>query len=95
MSLRVGIQRPILVPHTGFQEKRKHVSRAQIPRAARYLQRLVNDVAEMGWSAPAKVQAGYACRSGQGFDLSIKLPSREILVAIRELGERRHPASWR
>ncbi len=41
-------------PHpavTAFQEEREHVSRAQIPRAARYLQGLVNAVAEMGWSA--------------------------------------------
>jgi hypothetical protein len=50
---------------TAFQEKRDHVSRAQIPRAARYLQGLVNAVAEMGWSASAKVQAGYAGRSEQ------------------------------
>ena len=42
---------------TAFQEKRQYVSRLQIPRAARYLQGLVNAVAEMGWSAPAKVQA--------------------------------------
>jgi hypothetical protein len=43
-------------PHpavTAFQEKREHVSRAQIPRASRYLQGLANAVAEMGWSAPA------------------------------------------
>jgi hypothetical protein len=81
-------------PHlavTAFQEKREHVSRAQIPRAARYLQGLVNAAAEMGWSAPVKVQAGYAGRSEQGPDLSIKLPSREILVAIRELDERGRP----
>ncbi|MDX6390409.1 MAG: hypothetical protein QOJ73_1472 [Streptosporangiaceae bacterium] len=81
-------------PHaavSAFQEKREHVSRAQIPRAARYLQGLVNAAAEMGWSAPAKVQVGYAGRSEQGPDLSIKLPSREILVAIRELDERGRP----
>ena len=56
-------------PHpavTAFQVKREHVSRAQIPRAARYLQGLVNAVAEMGWSAPAKVQAGYAGRGEPG-----------------------------
>jgi hypothetical protein len=81
-------------PHpavTVFQEKRKHVSRAQIPRAARYLQGLVNAVAEMGWSASAKLQAGHAGRGESGPDLSIKLPSREILVAIRELDERGRP----
>jgi hypothetical protein len=45
----------------------------------------------MGWSIPAKVQAGYAGRGESGPDLSIKLPSREILVAVRELDERGHP----
>jgi hypothetical protein len=45
----------------------------------------------MGWSAPAKVQVGYARRSEQGPDLAIKLPSCEILVAIRELDERGRP----
>jgi hypothetical protein len=81
-------------PHpavTAFQEKREHVSKAQIPRAARYLKRLVNAVAEMGWSAPAKVQAGYAGRGELGPDLSIKLPSREILVTVRELDEHGRP----
>lgn len=53
----------------------------------------MNAVAEMGWSAPAKIQADYAGRSEQGPDLSIKLPSREILVAIRELDERGRPGS--
>ena len=56
-------------PHpavTAFQVKREHVSRAQIPRDARYLQGLVNAVAEMGWSAPAKIQAGYAGRGEPG-----------------------------
>ena len=62
-----------------------------IPRAARYLQGLVNAVAEMGWSAPAKVQAGYAGRGEPGPDLPIKLPSREFQVAIRELDERGRP----
>lgn len=61
------------------------------PRAARYLQGLVNAVAEMGWSAPAKVQVGYAGRGEPGPDLSIKLPSREFQVAIRELDERGRP----
>ena len=73
---------------TAFQERRESVSRAQIPRAARYLQGLVNAVAEMGWSVPAKVQTAYAGRGEPGPDLSIRLPSREILVTIRELDER-------
>lgn len=56
-----------------------------------YLQGLVNAVAEMGWSVPAKVQVGYAGRGEPGPDLSIKLPSCEILVAVRELDERGRP----
>lgn len=81
-------------PHpavTALQEKRQHVSRPQIPRAARYLRGLVTAVAEMGWSAPAKVQGGYAGRGEPGPDLSIKLPSGEFQVAIRELDERGRP----
>ena len=88
------IPRQLRGPHpavAAFQEKREHVSRAQIPRAARYLQGLVNAVTEMGWSAPAKVQASYAGRGESRPDLSIKLPSREILVTVRELGERGRP----
>ena len=77
-------------PHpavTAFQERRERVSRAQIPRAARYLQGLVNAVTEMGWSTPAKVQASYASRGESGPDMSIKLPSAEFLVSVRELDE--------
>jgi hypothetical protein len=51
----------------------------------------VNAVAEMGWSAPAKIQAGYAGRGEPGPDLSLKLPSREFQVAIRELDEPGRP----
>jgi len=51
----------------------------------------VNAVAEMCWSVPAKVQVGYAGRGEPGPDLSIKLPSCEILVAVREPDERGRP----
>jgi hypothetical protein len=77
-------------PHpavTASQERRERVSRAQIPRVARYLQGLVNAVVEMGWSVPAKVEASYANRGESGPDLSIKLPSGEFLVSVRELDE--------
>lgn len=89
-----NVPRQLRGPHpavTAFQEKREHVSRAQIPRTARYLQGLVNAAAEMGWSAPAKVQASYAGRGEPRPDLSIKLPSREILITVRELDERGRP----
>lgn len=51
----------------------------------------MNAVTEMGWSAPTKVQASYAGRGEPRPDLSVKLPSREILVTVRELGERGRP----
>lgn len=81
-------------PHpavTAFLEKRQHVSRAQIPRASRYLQGLANAVTEMGWSAPAKGQAGYTGRGEPRPDLSIRLSSREFRVTVRELDERGRP----
>ncbi len=64
-------------PHpavTAFQDKRQHVSRPQIPLAARYLQGLVNAATEMGWLAPAKAPDSYMGRGGPGPDLSIRLP---------------------
>jgi hypothetical protein len=85
------VSRQLRRPHpavTSFQEKRERVSRAQIARATRYLQGLVDAAAKLGWSTPAKVQAGYAGRGESGPDLSIRLPSREILVSVRELDER-------
>lgn len=53
--------------------------------------RLVNAAAEMGWSAPAKIQASYAGHGEPPPDLSIRLPSREILITVRELDERGRP----
>jgi hypothetical protein len=50
-----------------------------------------NALAETSWTVPAKVQTGYAGRGEPGPDLSIKLPSREILAAVRELDERGRP----
>ncbi|HET6186028.1 MAG TPA: hypothetical protein VFE59_03405 [Trebonia sp.] len=85
------VPRQLRRPHpavTSFQEKRERVSPAQIPRTARYLQGLVDAAAELGWSASAKVQAIYAGRGEPGPGLSIRLPSREILVTVRELDER-------
>ncbi len=81
-------------PHpavTAFLEKRQHVSRPQIPRAARYLQGLVNAATKMGWSASAKAPSGYESRGEPGPDLSIRLPSCEVRVTVRELDERGRP----
>jgi hypothetical protein len=76
---------------TAFQDKRQHVSRPQIPRAARYLQGLINAAAKMGWSAPAKAPDGYTGRGEPSSDLSIRLPSSEVRVTVRELDERGRP----
>jgi hypothetical protein len=76
---------------TAFQDKRQHVSLLQIPRAARYLQGLVNAATEMGWSAPAKEPDGYTGRGEPGPDLLIRLPSCEVRVTVRELDERGRP----
>ena len=81
-------------PHpavTAFQNKRQHVSRPQIPRAARYLQGLIDAATEMGWSAPAKAPDGYAGHGEPSPDLSIRLPSCEVRVTVRELDERGRP----
>lgn len=88
------VPRQLRSPHpavTAFQENREHVSRGQIPRAARYLQGLVNAVTEMGWRSPAKPHPGYAGRREPRSDLSIKVSSREFQVTIRELDERGRP----
>jgi hypothetical protein len=81
-------------PHpavTAFQGKRQNVSRPQMPRAARYLQGLVNAATEMGWSAPARVPDGYTGRGEPSPDLLIRIPSREVRVSLRELDERGRP----
>jgi hypothetical protein len=78
-------------PHpsvTTFQDKRLHVSRTQIPRAARYLQGLILAANEMGWKVPTKTPAGYGGCGEASPDLSIRLPSREVTVTVRELDER-------
>jgi hypothetical protein len=59
-------------------------------RAARYLQGLVLAAGEMGWTVSSKTPAG----AGQGQvspDLSMRLPSREVTVTIRELDKRGRP----
>jgi hypothetical protein len=64
------------------------VSKAQIGRAARFLQGLVSAVTEAGWKVAAKAPNVSTGRGGSGPDLSLRLPSRELVVTIRERDQR-------
>lgn len=74
-----------------FQDRRQYVSRPQIPRAARYLQGLVLAADQMGWAVPPKTPTGYGGRGEASPDLSVRLPSCEVTVTIRELDQRGRP----
>ncbi|MET8424850.1 hypothetical protein [Nocardia sp. NPDC004860] len=85
------IPQQIRDPHpavTAFRDKRAYVSKPQIARAARLLQAIVAAAVEMGWKAPAKAASAYTARGEAGADLSLGLPSREVVVTVRELDER-------
>jgi hypothetical protein len=90
------VPRQLRSPHprvTAFTQKRQHVSRPQIGRAARFLQGLVLAAAEMGWKVPAKTPAGYGGRDETSPDLAVRLPSCEVTVTICELDQRGRPGS--
>lgn len=68
-----------------FQNKKALVSKAEMGRAARFLQALISAVTEVGWKIPTK-PGQRARRSGEHVhDLWLRLPSRELVVTIREL----------
>jgi hypothetical protein len=88
----VVVPRQLRSPHaavTTFLDKRKNVSKASIPRAARILQALVTAAEGKGWTVkaykPPYVEPG---RDGDAFDLTILTSRRECAVGIRELDER-------
>jgi hypothetical protein len=88
------VPRQLRSPHpcvATFQDKRQYVSRPQIARAARYLQGIILAANEMGWKVPAKAPAGYGGRGEVSPDLSIRLPSSQVTVTIRELDQRGRP----
>lgn len=57
-------------------------------RAARILQAIVNAAVEIGWKVSAKTPHAHNESREVRPDIAIKLPSREILVTIRELDQR-------
>lgn len=83
-----SVPRQLRDPHPAvveFQNKKALVSKDQIGRAARFLQALVSAAIEVGWKAPAKVPNMSRGRGDPGPDLALRLPSRELVVTIREL----------
>lgn len=89
-----AVPRQLRSPHpcvTAFQGKREYVSRAQLGRAARYLQGLVAAAGEMGWKVPSKAPAGYGRPHEVTPDLAVRLPSAEFAVTVRELDQRGRP----
>jgi hypothetical protein len=85
------VPRQLRKPHpavTAFQSKKALVSKTEIGRAARLLQAFVSAVSDVGWKIPLKVQH-MSRGSGEPIpDLWFGLPSRELVLTIRELDER-------
>ena len=85
------VSRQLRDPHPAvveFQSKNALVSKAQVGRAARFVQALVSAATEVGWKVPPKVRNMSRGRGEPVPDLSLRLPSRELVVTIRELDER-------
>ena len=84
-----SVPRQLRNPHpavAAFQDKKALVSKSHIARAARFLQALVTATTPLGWTVPTKVP--HRGRGESGPDLTLRLPSREIVVTIRELDQR-------
>lgn len=71
-----------------FQSKKSLVSKALIGRAARFLQALISAASEVGWKVPPKVRNVSGGRGEPIPDLSLQLPSQELVITVRELDER-------
>jgi hypothetical protein len=85
-----SVPRQLRDPHPAvveFQNKKALVSKAQVGRAARFLQALISAAAEVGWKTPSKMRNMSLGRGEFGPDLSLRLPSRELLVTVRELDQ--------
>ena len=85
------IPRQLRNPHPAvvdFQSKKALVSKAEIGRAARFLQGLISAASEVGWKIPPKARSVSRGRGEPVPDLSLQLPSRELVVTVRELDER-------
>jgi hypothetical protein len=86
----VNVPRQLRDPHPTvavFQGKKALVSKAQIGRAARFLQALVSAATETGWRVSSKAPSMSRGRGEPGPDLSLRLPSRKLVVTIRELAQ--------
>lgn len=86
-----GIPRQLRNPHPAvveFQRKKALVSKAEVGRAARFLQALISAAIEVGWKVPAKMRQ-WSRGSGEPLpDLSLQLPSGELFFTVRELDDR-------
>lgn len=86
-----SVPRQLRNPHpavAAFQNRKALVSKAQIGRAARFLQALVAATTEVGWTVPTKAPNMSRGRGEPDPDLTLRLPSRELVATIRELDQR-------
>jgi hypothetical protein len=78
-------------PHpavAAFRDKKDLVSKAEIGRAARFLQALATAATTVGWKVSGRPRnEGYGSRLPDP-DLILRLPSQEMVVSIRELDRR-------
>lgn len=86
-----NVPRQLRDPHpavVAFQNKRACVSKPQIARAARFLQAIASAAVEIGWKVSAHVPHMNIGHDKMRPDLALRLPSREVVVSIRELDQR-------
>lgn len=86
-----AIPRQLRNPHPAvadFQNKRALVSKAELGRAARFLQALISAATDVGWKTPSKGRSISPRRGEYGPDFTIRLPSRDLNVTIRELDQK-------
>lgn len=78
-------------PHpavVAFRDKKDLVSKAEVGRDARFLQALATVATTVGWKVTGRPRnEGYG-RNQPDPDLILRLPSRELVVSIRELDQR-------
>lgn len=85
------LPRQLRDPHPAvveFQNKKALVSKAEIGRAAGFLQGLISAATEVGWKIPPKMRQWSRAPGDPVPDLSLQLPSRELFLTVRELDER-------
>lgn len=85
-----SVPRQLRNPHPAvaeFQRKKALVSKGAVGRAARFLQALLSAATDVGWKIPSKVHSMSLRRGEFGPDLLLRLPSRELVVTIRELDQ--------